>query len=154
MGKLYRKHNYSPFDSPILVSGFVQLPIFGILYRTRNALTSSSTFLWIRNLAIPNLTLTIVIRTLTTSPAYLMPSASPNARAAIVVIQLILEARRGARSLLGVFESGRHFSNPLAAVPWGARETGLTGQPAFESGQPRVSSAVAPRVGDSSRRTR
>ena len=111
MGKLYRKHNYSPFDSPTLVSGFVQLPIFGILYRTRNALTSSSTFLWIRNLAIPNLTLTIVIRMLTTLPAYLMPSASPDARAAIVVIQLIWKLAAGlglywaSSNVVGIFQT-------------------------------------------------
>ena len=52
MRKLYRQHDCSPFDIPVLVGTFVQLPIFGMLYSSiRNSLTTSGTFLWIRSLA-------------------------------------------------------------------------------------------------------
>jgi YidC/Oxa1 family membrane protein insertase len=89
--KLHRKHNYSTFDLPTLVGGFVQLPIFGMLYSTiRSALTSSSSFLWIRNLAAPNFVLTTVILFFTAVSAYLMPTASEHARTTIIVIQVIV----------------------------------------------------------------
>jgi len=91
MGKLYRKHDYSPFDLPTLIGGFVQLPIFGMLYSTiRGALTANSAFLWIRNLASPNFALTLVILSLTGLSAYWMPTASENARTTLIVIQLIV----------------------------------------------------------------
>jgi YidC/Oxa1 family membrane protein insertase len=91
MGKLYRKHNFSPFDLPTLLGGLVQLPIFGLLYRTiRSAVTANSAFLWIRNLAVPNFMLTLVILSFTALSAWLMPSASGNARATVIVLQLIV----------------------------------------------------------------
>ena len=91
MGKLYRKHHYSPFDLPMLVGSFVQLPIFAMLYSTiRSALTANSRFLWIRNLASPDFLLTLVILSLTALSAYWMPTASEHARMTMVVIQLIV----------------------------------------------------------------
>jgi YidC/Oxa1 family membrane protein insertase len=91
LGKLYRKHNYSPFDLGTLVGSFVQLPIFGMLYSTiRNALTANSRFLWIRNLAAPDFVLTLVVLCLTGLSAYWMPMASENARTTMIVIQLIV----------------------------------------------------------------
>src|SRR5262245_31015501 len=64
MGKLYRKHDCSPFDMPALIASFVQLPIFGILYTgIRSSLGSSSAFLWIKSLAVPDFLLTMVILT-------------------------------------------------------------------------------------------
>ena len=66
MRKLYRQHDCSPFDLPMLVGTFIQLPIFGMLYSSiRSSLTSSSAFLWIRSLASPDLLLTVLILFLT-----------------------------------------------------------------------------------------
>jgi YidC/Oxa1 family membrane protein insertase len=91
MGKLYRKNHYSPFDLPVLLGGFVQLPIFGILYRTiRRSLTPAGAFLWIKNLAAPNFLLTLVVVSLTALSAYLMPAASPHARMMMIVMQVIV----------------------------------------------------------------
>jgi YidC/Oxa1 family membrane protein insertase len=91
MNKLYRKHHYNPFDLPTLVGGFVQLPIFWMLYSTiRRALTANKAFLWIRDLASPDLALTLVILSLTALSTYWMPNASENARMAIIVIQLMV----------------------------------------------------------------
>jgi YidC/Oxa1 family membrane protein insertase len=91
MGRLYRKHHYSPFDLPTLVGGFIQLPIFGLLYSTiRRAIVGNKAFLWMRNLASPDMALTLVILSLTAMSAYWMPNASENARTTIIVIQLIV----------------------------------------------------------------
>ena len=91
LGKLYRRHHYSPFDLPALIGSFAQLPIFGLLYSTiRNALTANASFLWIRNLASPDFVLTLVILALTALSACVTPSVSGNARTTMVVIQLVV----------------------------------------------------------------
>ncbi len=91
MARLYRKHHYSPFDLPTMVGGFIQLPIFGMLYSTiRRALVANKAFLWIKDLASPDMALTLVILSLTAMSAYWMPNASENARTTIIVIQLIV----------------------------------------------------------------
>jgi len=91
MRKLYRQHDCSPFDIPMLVGSFVQLPIFGMLYSSiRNSLTSSSAFLCIRSLASPDLILTMLILTFTGVSAYLMPSASGQMRSTIIVLQVVV----------------------------------------------------------------
>ncbi len=91
MRKLYRQHDCSPLDIPMLVGSFVQLPIFGMLYSSiRNSLTASSAFLWIRNLASPDLLLTLVILFLTGVSAYFMPSAPGQMRSTLVVLQVMV----------------------------------------------------------------
>ena len=91
IGRLYRRHNYSPFDLPALIGAFAQLPIFGLLYSTiRNALTANAAFLWIRNLASPDFVLTLVILALTAISASVMPAASGNARIIMIVIQVVV----------------------------------------------------------------
>jgi len=91
MGKLYKKNNYSPFDLPALVGGFIQLPIFGLMYSAINSsLSSSNAFLWIRSLASPDFVLTLLILALTAGSAYWLPMASENARTTMIVIQIIV----------------------------------------------------------------
>jgi YidC/Oxa1 family membrane protein insertase len=91
MHNLYRKHDCNPFDIPTLVGGLVQLPIFGLLYSSiRSSLTSSSAFVWIRNLAVPDVGLTLVILSLTGLSAYLTPSTSPNMRNSAIALQMIV----------------------------------------------------------------
>jgi YidC/Oxa1 family membrane protein insertase len=90
MRKLYRKHDCRPFDIPTLVGVFVQLPIFGMLYSSiRSSLSSKSAFLWIRNLASPDIWLTLLIVSLTGISAYLMPSHSEH-RNTLIGIQMIV----------------------------------------------------------------
>jgi YidC/Oxa1 family membrane protein insertase len=89
--KLYRKHDCSPFDIPALVGSFIQLPIFGMLYSSiRTSLTSNSAFLWVRNLASPDLWVTLVILSLTGLSAYLLPATSAHMRNALVAIQMFV----------------------------------------------------------------
>jgi YidC/Oxa1 family membrane protein insertase len=91
MRKLYRQHDCSPFDIPVLVGSFVQFPIFGMLYSSiRNSLTASDAFLWIRSLASPDFLLTLVILSLTGVSAYLMPSASEQMRSTLIVLQVVV----------------------------------------------------------------
>jgi len=89
MRELYQKHNYNPLDIPAMLAGFIQLPIFGILYRAiRSALASQTAFLWIKNLAVSDVCLTLVILFITGLTACLMPSASAQARNVLVMIQV------------------------------------------------------------------
>ncbi len=91
MHKLYRKHDCSPFDLPTLVGSFIQLPIFGMLYSSiRASLVSNSAFLWIKNLASPDMLLTLAILSLTGLSVYLMPSTSAHMRNMLVAIQVIV----------------------------------------------------------------
>jgi len=89
MGKLYRKHDCNPFDIPALLAGFVQLPLFGILYSSiKNSLGPGGSFLWIKSLASPDFLLTLLILSLTGLTAFWMPSASDEARTALIFIQV------------------------------------------------------------------
>lgn len=89
MHELYRKHDYNPLDIPALLAGFIQLPVFAILYRSiRSALASHTAFMWIRNLAAPDVFLTLGILLITGLTAYLMPSASEHARYVLIMIQV------------------------------------------------------------------
>jgi YidC/Oxa1 family membrane protein insertase len=91
MRKLYKKHGCNPFDIRILAGGFVQLPLFGMLYRSiRLSLGSSSAFLWIRNLASPDFCLTLLILFVTGVSMYLMPSASGPGRSVLIAIQVMV----------------------------------------------------------------
>jgi YidC/Oxa1 family membrane protein insertase len=91
MGKLHRRHNYNPVDLPAMLGGFLQLPIFGLLYGAiRRTLAPGRAFLWIRNLSVPNLGLTLIILTVSATTAYLMPTASEHARMMMVLVQVMI----------------------------------------------------------------
>jgi YidC/Oxa1 family membrane protein insertase len=91
MSKLYRKHDCSPFDLPTLIGSFVQLPVFGILYSSiRSSITASSSFLWIRNLASPDLLLTLAVLALAGISAYWMPATAGQRRSTLVLIQVVI----------------------------------------------------------------
>jgi YidC/Oxa1 family membrane protein insertase len=91
MRELYRKHDCNPLDFPTLVAGFIQLPIFGMLYNSiRSSLTSGGAFLWIKSLASPDFLLTLVILSLTGVSAYLAPTASEQMRNTVLAIQVIV----------------------------------------------------------------
>jgi YidC/Oxa1 family membrane protein insertase len=89
MGKLYRKHNYSPFDIPAMLGSFAQLPIFALLYRAiGSVVVSGERFYWIRSLASPDGWLTAIVLTLTAAGAYFVPGMPEHARTWLIVIQL------------------------------------------------------------------
>jgi len=89
--KVYKKHNYSPFDATTMLGGFLQFPVFGLLYKSiKRSLVSSRPFLWIRSLSVPDVFLTLVILTLAGMTVYLSPNASEHMRAVMVVISVIV----------------------------------------------------------------
>jgi YidC/Oxa1 family membrane protein insertase len=91
VGKLYRAHGISVFDLPTLLGGFLQLPVFGMLYGAiRSSITGPSVFLWIKNLAAPDLLLTSLVLVLTAVSAYLAPGLAEHARTTLTVIQVII----------------------------------------------------------------
>ncbi|MFT3869760.1 MAG: YidC/Oxa1 family membrane protein insertase [Nibricoccus sp.] len=91
MQKVYKKHGYSPFDLPAMLGSFVQLPIFGVMYRViKDAVSNGGPFLWIRSLASPDGWLTLAILTLTGASAYFMPAASASAKSTLIFIQVAI----------------------------------------------------------------
>jgi YidC/Oxa1 family membrane protein insertase len=91
MSELYRAHGLRVFDLPTIVGGFVQLPVFGLLYRgIRSSATGSNMFLWIKNLAAPDLILTAMVLVVTAVTAYLAPGLAEHARITLIVVQVIV----------------------------------------------------------------
>jgi YidC/Oxa1 family membrane protein insertase len=88
MQALYRKHDCSPLDAKVLGGALLQLPIFTLLYRAiSRGLGSSGGFLWIRNLALPDLALTFVVAALAAVTAFVAPEVSGHARLFIMALQ-------------------------------------------------------------------
>jgi len=124
---LYKKHGHSAFDVPAMLGMFVQLPLFGMLYRAiGSALVSGERFYWIRNLAAPDGWLTLIVLTLTAAGAYFVPSMSDGTRALLITLQVgitlfivwklaagygLYWASSSAVSLLQSFWLRREFSN-------------------------------------------
>jgi YidC/Oxa1 family membrane protein insertase len=86
---LYRRHDYKPFDLPAVIGAFLQLPIFGMLYRAiGSALVSGQRFYWIRSLAAPDVCLTVIVLVLTAASGYFLPSISDGGRRTMIAIQV------------------------------------------------------------------
>jgi YidC/Oxa1 family membrane protein insertase len=89
---LYKEHGVQLFDRSSLIGALVQLPVFGLLYRTvSNASAGSGPFLWMKSLASPDAALTAVVLLLTGVAAYYFPSASDPAML-MVALQVVIMA--------------------------------------------------------------
>jgi YidC/Oxa1 family membrane protein insertase len=89
---LYKDHGVQLFDRSSLVGALVQLPVFGLLYRTvSNASAGSGPFLWMKSLASPDAALTAIVLLLTGVAAYYFPSASEPAML-MVALQVAIMA--------------------------------------------------------------
>jgi YidC/Oxa1 family membrane protein insertase len=89
--KLYKKHGCNLLDLPAMAVGFIQLPIFMALYSSiRASISSTSAFLWIKNLASPDFYLTLVIISLTGLSVFLIPNSSAHMRNTLVAIQVVV----------------------------------------------------------------
>jgi YidC/Oxa1 family membrane protein insertase len=74
---LYKENGVRLLDRSTLLGALVQLPVFGLLYRTvSHASAGSGPFLWMRSLASPDAALTALILLLTGLAAWYYPSAS------------------------------------------------------------------------------
>ena len=75
--KLYRKNGYSPLNGVSFIGILVQLPIFAGLYSViRNGIGLGSRFLWIADLAKPDLVLTFIVGLLTLVTSLVAPQLS------------------------------------------------------------------------------
>jgi len=86
--EMYKKHNISMIDSFSFLGGLVQLPVFfGLFSAVRRILVNfGSRFLWIRNIALPDLKLTLFVTVLT----YIMVSLSPNLSGQYKLLMILL----------------------------------------------------------------
>jgi len=74
---LYRKNGYSPLNGVSFIGILVQLPIFAGLYSViRNGIGLGSRFLWIADLAKPDLVLTFIVGLLTLVTSLVAPQLS------------------------------------------------------------------------------
>jgi len=89
--KVYRRNGYSPFSGSTISGMLVQLPIFAGLYSViRNGVTVGSRFLWITDLAKPDLLLTIVIGLLTFITSAIAPGISHQSRNMMLIVPTVI----------------------------------------------------------------
>ena len=73
---LYQQHDFSPFDAKVLLPTLVQVPVGLMLYRSvRRGLGSGGAFLWMKNLAAPDLGITLLVTVLAFCAAWIAPSS-------------------------------------------------------------------------------
>jgi YidC/Oxa1 family membrane protein insertase len=90
---LYKQHGVKMLDRSSLLGALVQLPVFGLLYRTvSHASAGKGAFLWMRSLASPDAALTAVVLLLTGLAAYYYPSASADPSTLMIVMQVAIMA--------------------------------------------------------------
>ncbi len=91
MSKLYQDNGAKFIDASSLVGGLVQLPVFGLMYTAiGNVAAGSGSFLWVRNLANPDLLLTGLVLAITALSSYYFPSMGGNAQTMMVIVQVVV----------------------------------------------------------------
>jgi len=85
--KLYQKHGYRPLDMTGILGGLVQLPFAAGLYGAiSRGLEAGGRFLWIGDIARPDLLLALLVAGLTALSSALAPSLSPQGRALAILL--------------------------------------------------------------------
>lgn len=91
LSKLYQEHGIKPVDGANLAGMFVQILLgAGVYSAIRRGLGAGGQFLWIRNLAQPNVPLAIVTGVLTFLAALVGPHLPQQSRTAATVLPAIL----------------------------------------------------------------
>jgi YidC/Oxa1 family membrane protein insertase len=110
--KLYRRHEYRPFHAGSFIGILVQLPIFAGLYSViRNGISLGSRFLWIADLAKPDMLLTLIIGLLTLLTSFASPGLSHQSRnlsllsPAVITMVLVWQISSG----LGLYWAASSF---------------------------------------------
>lgn len=88
---LYKENGVRMIDRSSLLGALVQLPVFGLLYQ---AITNASTgaFLWMRNLASPDILLTGVVLVLTAIATYYSPGTAGETAMLMMVVHVVVIA--------------------------------------------------------------
>lgn len=93
MSKLYQDNGARLMDGSSLLGALVQLPVFGVMYQAISSVAGNGgAFLWIRNLATPDVLLTGAVLALTALSAYFFPSMGGNAQTVMIILQLAVTA--------------------------------------------------------------
>lgn len=89
--KLYRQHGYSPLSGGSFIGLLVQLPIFAGLYSViRNGIGLGSRFLWIADLAKPDIILTFIVGLLTLVTSLVAPQLSHQSKNFMFLLPTII----------------------------------------------------------------
>ena len=90
---LYRQNGAHVFDRSSILGSLVQLPVFGLLYKTVcNASAAGGSFLWMRNLASFDAALTAIVLVLTGIAAYYVPSGANPPATLMIAAQIAITA--------------------------------------------------------------
>jgi YidC/Oxa1 family membrane protein insertase len=90
-GKLYREHGVSVADGRSLLGSLAQLPVFlGLFGAIRRGLGAGGSFLWIKNIAQPDLLLAALCAGVTALSSALAPEMSASQRAPMIVLPALL----------------------------------------------------------------
>lgn len=88
---LYKENGARMMDRSSLLGALVQLPVFGLLYRAIST-ASTGAFLWIRNLASPDILLTGVVLLLTAIATYYSPAMAGETAMLMMLVQVAVIA--------------------------------------------------------------
>lgn len=88
---LYKENGARMIDRSSLLGALIQLPVFGLLYR---AITTASTgaFLWMRNLASPDILLAGIVLVLTAIATYYSPTTAGETAMLLMAVQVVVIA--------------------------------------------------------------
>jgi YidC/Oxa1 family membrane protein insertase len=101
--ELYRQHGLKIADGKSLLGACIQMPVFYGFYQALKTAAGSAGFLWIRNLARPDLPLAIVAALATAAMMAVAPHMPENVRLLIILVPAIL-----------CFMAALHFSSGIA----------------------------------------
>lgn len=91
--QLYRRHGYSLFDPASVLGSLVQLPIFvGLCSAIREGVGIGGRFLWIANLAQPDLLMTAIVAVLTYAVSIISPGLPQSTRYLFAVLPALITA--------------------------------------------------------------
>ena len=88
---IIRRHGYSPVDTRNLADGVIQLPVvLGLYAAIRRSLAAGGRFLWMSNLAQPDVLLSLLVGMLTYLSAVLSPSMPQQIRMVATLLPALL----------------------------------------------------------------
>jgi YidC/Oxa1 family membrane protein insertase len=88
--ELYRRHGLTRADGKSLAGALVQMPVIYGLYRTLQSGMGAAAFLWIRNLARPDLLLALLAAVTTAAAMAVSPHLSDQMRLMLLLVPAIL----------------------------------------------------------------
>jgi YidC/Oxa1 family membrane protein insertase len=88
--ELYRRHGLNVADGKGVLGALVQLPVIYGLYQALRGGVSSAAFLWIRDLARPDLCLAVIAALTTALVMAVAPQMSEQARLALILVPALL----------------------------------------------------------------